>query len=75
MVENSPQPRGEEMGHDADLHKSEILNALLAEAKDATAARNGFPRANWLDRMPASYFSALAGCCILATLFLITTLV
>ncbi|WP_079211159.1 hypothetical protein [Brucella pituitosa] len=63
------------MGHDADLHKSELLNALLAEAKDAAAAPGAARRASWLDRMPTSYFAALAGCCVLATLILITTLV
>ncbi|KAA9368317.1 MULTISPECIES: hypothetical protein [Ochrobactrum] len=63
------------MGHGADLHKSEILNALLAEAKDAATDPGSSGRASWLDRMPWSYFSALAGCCILATLYAITFLV
>lgn len=63
------------MGNQADLHKSELLKTLLAEAKDATAAPDIFPHANWLDRMPPRYFSAFALSCVLTTVLVITALV
>jgi len=75
MVKNHQQTQGDKMGNQADLHKSELLKTLLAEAKDATAAPDHFRHVNWLDRMPLGYFSALALSCVLTTIVLVTALV